>query len=161
MLKTITISLQDGESSKDFEIKQMGAYSMERWARRAGILIVGTGILKDFDIDNIKSSADVVPIVAKIIVNSNGFAALANVDREEFDRLHDELLQCCYIVKGKTKMQLTPIAIEGNIEDYRTIFKLVWEALKLNLNFSIPESGSASESPTAQSDGRKLKISAR
>lgn len=163
MRRTQRIEIDDRGTVKTFEMTELGALQMERWAIRACKLLIGTGILSTLDVDAIQSGADLPAVVSKII-NGGAFGALAKVDQQEYERLENEMLTSVSIVQATgTKMKLTPATIEGNIDDYRTIAKLVFEAVKFNLNFSSPGVPlSSQEEKTAQpARGRKPSISLR
>ena len=153
MRRITQLQIEDRGTLKNFEIKEMGALQLEHWAIRAGRMLLATDILTGLDIDAIQSSADLPQIVGKIVAGG-AFSKLAKVDMEEYKKLEAEILQTVSIVQPNgTRMKLTPATIDGNVEDYRAIAKLVFEAVKFNLNFSSP----APQKPA--NTGRKPSIS--
>lgn len=166
MKQPIEIVITDGERDLTFEIAPFSAFQAERFAIKLGKLALKTKILTAVKTDSITSSADAAGIFRALIKDSDGFAALGDVDETQFFALHDELLkQASLITPGGAKLKLTPATIEGNIEDFRTIFKIVWEAFKLNFDFFTVKNGQTSAStlqaPPPQSAQRKPKISVR
>ena len=155
MRRTERVSLQDGGQELTIECTQMGAYALEMWTIKLFKLLVGTGMAKSFDIDSISNSAAVLNEMAKVIL-SDGLTSLANFDDDKFKKLHDQLLETCSIIKdGGVKLKLTPITIDGNIEDFKTIFKILKIAFETNLNFSL--SGQALTSGLNQAQSKQLK----
>ncbi len=141
-IKTATI--QDGDQSIVIECQQMGAYSLEKWVTQVALLVAGTGIAQSFDVDEFNTGAGALSAVSSMLLN-DGFKALANVDEVKFNRLHDELLKTCKLVKdGGVKLELTPTVIDSNFNSYQTVFKVVGFALETNLNFSLSTKASSS-----------------
>lgn len=163
MRRTQRIEIDDRGTVKTFELQELGALQMERWAVRACKLLIGTGILSTLDVDAIQTGADLPAVVSKII-NGGAFGALSRIDQKEYEALENEMLLSVAIVQPSgNRMKLTPVTIEGNIDDYRTIMKLVFEAVKFNLNFSLPSAPSSAEHQKAEApaNGRKPSISLR
>ena len=163
MRRITTISIEDRGVLKNFELQELPALQLEHWAIRLGKMLLRTDILSSLDIDHLQSSADLPLILAKII-NGGTFARLADIDMAEYESLEAQMLQSISIVQPSgAKMKLSPVTIEGNIEDYRTIAKLVFEAVKFNLNFSSPAAPSPASAPgqTKAGAGRKPSISLR
>lgn len=164
MRRTVQIQIEDRGNLKTFEIKEMSCFELEEWILRASRLLVGTGIFAGFDISQVSSSADAPRILAALIRQTDGLADLARkVDMDDFLRLRAQMLQTIALVTPSgVKMPLTRTTIEGNIEDYRTLLKLNWEALKFNLNFSSAGASTTSEPLTqTPSATKKPKISVR
>lgn len=166
MKSSISISLQDGGRDLNFEIMPFSAFQAERFAIKLGKLLLKSKILTAIKTDSITSSADVAGMMREIIKDSDGFAALGDVDEVQFFALHDELLGCISLVTaGGAKLKLTQATCDGNITDFRTLFKLVWEAFKLNFDFFTVKNGGTSVSPppapVPQSGRKGPKISVR
>ena len=134
-IKTATI--QDGDQSVVIECQKMGAYSLEKWVTKVALLVAGTGLAGSLDVDEFNTGAGAISAVSSMLLK-DGFKALANVDEEKFNALHDEILKTCKLVKeGGVKLDLTPTVIDGNFQDYKTVFKIIGFALETNLNFSL------------------------
>lgn len=166
MKSPISITLQDDGRDITFEIMPLSAFRAERFAIKLGKLLLKSKILTSIRTDSITSSADVAGMMREVIKDSDGFAALGDVDEDQFFALHDELLGTISLVTpGNTKLQLTQPTIDGNISDFRTIFKLVWKAFTLNFDFFTVKSGEISASsppaPAQQSSRKGPKISVR
>lgn len=164
MKTPIQVTLQDGDRDLTFEITPFSAFQAERFAIKLGKLALKTKILTAIKTDSITSSADVAGMMRSVIRDSDGFAALGDVDEDRFFALHDELLaQVMLVTPGGAKLKLTQTTVEGNISDFRTVFKVVWESFKLNFDFFTVKSGPISalspQAPAPQSGPRKPKIS--
>ena len=143
--KEINITLQDGERSLNFKVKQMSATQLESWIIRA-ILALGKGGV------DVPQGADIR--AAGEYLSRHGLAALGRLDYEQVKPLLDELLTCCWHVTGQNSMtQLIPEVVDGILEDVCTLFKLRLEAIKLNLGFLGPEAAKHSGSPENQPGG--------
>lgn len=156
MRRTKTFTITDRGVDKTFEVKEMDALSLELWTLRALKMLLATDILGTVDVDKIQSSADMPGIVSEIILK-NGFSSLSKVNFVEFQQLQAEMLATCSIVQENGfKMLLTTQTIQGNIDDYRTIGKIVFEVVKFNLNFSLPGEQTQSQSkPTTKPTGKR------
>ena len=126
MRKEIEIELnkkeEDGrDTGKKFKITEMPAYQMERWAIRA-LGAIG------------KSQAGGVMALASMGLQ-DVLNAFATADFEKTEPLMNELMECCYFIKGDTTVQLKKEFVDGVVEEWATLLRLKMEALKLNLGF--------------------------
>ena len=127
MRKEIVITLQDGENSLNFRIKQMSASQLESWIIRA-LLALGKGGMQVPDGADIKA--------AGAYLARNGLSALGGLSYDEVKPLLDEMLGCCWHITGaNSATQLSPETVDGIIGDVKNLLKLRIEAAKLNLGF--------------------------
>ena len=122
MRKTKEIVIEDGrDKGKKFKITEMPPYQMDRWATRA-LLALGK---------NHKGG-----ILAIASMNPKDLLdAFSEADPDTIEPLSQELLECCSFVKDGTSITLTKEYIDNIIEEWKTLSKLRWEALQLNIGF--------------------------
>lgn len=132
MKKTKEIIIEDGrDKGKKFRITEMPAYQMDRWATRA-LLALGK---------NHKGG-----ILAIVSMNPKDLLdALTEADPEVIEPLSQEMLECCSFIKDGTSVALTKEFIDSIVEDWKTIGKLRWEAIQLNIGFLEQGDGSDTE----------------
>lgn len=161
MRKEKIIVIDDRGKSLTFKIREMSALRLESWIARAGILLVGTGILDEKKVD-VRNVGEIAASVSRMVADS-GISALGKLDYDRARPLLDELLACCSRVDAGVEQPLTPDVLEGFIEDVRTLFTLRKEALALNFDFFAQGGPSASvtDGPTPPTDTLKPKISVR
>lgn len=116
-MNEVKVSFMDGETEREFSIRKMNAFQAEAWLHRAGLLLGKEAIdVKDFQN---------IPEVIK---------ALCRVNYREARPLLDELLECCSIVVGKMKKQISS-SEPDMISSPMTLTRLRVEALKANFGF--------------------------
>lgn len=138
MRKETTITLQDtnikGEPIElTFKIKQMSAVQQERWFNRAVMLLMGAG----------SSISDVTLNQLQNEMQSKGMQYLlelfGKLKYEDIEPLYNELLTCCSYIpnpdKPNTAVQCTVQNIDSFISDFRNLYRLRIEVLKLNFGF--------------------------
>ncbi len=118
-----------------FKIREMAAIELDSWLTRMSILRSKSGMKNDTPGDWLDDGGD-----------PNSMAA-AGLEFEQIWPLMNEMLACCWRVDAGIEQICTPESVGGFIEDVRTLNTLRTEALKLNLDFTEPESESDSGSP--------------
>lgn len=121
--KEITIGIVDGQTEKQFRIRQMPVTKLEAWIAQA-LLLAG----------NVELGASVFTGGSENLPAA-GMKALASLSYEKAKPLYDELLGCCAIIVAGTFHELSLDNADVHIEDVKTLFKLRMEAAKLNLDF--------------------------
>ncbi len=140
------ISLQDREQTLSFKIREMSAYQMESWVRDSATLLARAGIEGGLE-TLMQPPQGVQEEEAGAFLLGRALAALGRVDNEKLAPLLDAMLGCCSRMVEGVEERCTPQTVNAYIEDYRTLFKLRMEALKLNLGFPVPGGESASGCP--------------
>ena len=122
MLREVEFTMDEGrDAGKTFKIKEMPAYQMDKWVTR----LLGCLARQELSV------ADFVEM---------SFAQLANCmykieSDDEKNKLFDELLGCCYLMKEGIEIAMKGNNINSFIEEWQTLFRLKEEAIKLNLGF--------------------------
>lgn len=124
--REITVTLHDRDKDLVFTIKEMPATKLEDWLNRAATILISSGI-------NVPAGANIE--AAGAYLASQGPALFAGLEYEKVRPLIDELLGCCWRIVDKLPIQCTPENVDSYIEDVQTLYKLKWEAAKLNLGF--------------------------
>lgn len=141
MRKETIIAIDDAGTPLEFKIKQMPATRLYDFSIRALLLLAGTGAKT--------GEGGGVEALGQYIEN-HGFDLFSKIDHEKAKPLLEELLGCCTrLIRspggGSPTEQLCSLAVlDGFIQDFRTIFKLQFEALKVNYDFF----GQGAESPS-------------
>lgn len=158
MRKEKYITLIDDGEERLFKIKQMSAIKQERWTNRLIVLLAGRvpGMKLPYKFDLLTLQNKVKTIMDNNDESSDDFTKLAkavlqllgSLKYEDMEPLYDELLSCCeYIPNPDNKnygIVMTPKYAEGIISDFRTLYKLRFEAVKLCFGFF----GDGESSPT-------------
>lgn len=127
--KEITLTLEDDGNPLAFRIRQMPATKMESWLMRAGLLLANSGLA-------LPEGAGLH--AAGTHLAKQGVSALSgiHVEYEQAKPLLDDLLHCCHrVLDGGVEQAVTESTVDGYLTDFRNLFKLRAEALKLNLDF--------------------------
>jgi hypothetical protein len=139
---TVTIPgeiAENRDAGRSFQIVEMSAMKAEKWATRALLAFVSSGIDLDEDV-NVNGG---IQELAKF-----GIQAFMGLKFEFIEPLLDEMLGCCHYLRtpGDTtsKTQLTVDNCDNYIEEVSTLLKLRTETLSLHLGFSLAEKISAS-----------------
>ena len=131
MRKELEVKIEEGrDKDKVFLIKELPALQMEKWAIRA-LSAIG------------KNTSGGVMALASMDV-PDIINAFAGADTEKTEPLMKELLESCFFKKDATLVQLKEEFVNDIIEEWKTILRLQWEALQLNLGFL--EKGDGSDS---------------
>lgn len=136
MRKEKIIEIMDDGNLLTFKIKQMSAIKQERWINKVLILAAGANVLSSvfssFNINKISNSFK--------DMNLNKFMEMfGQLDYEKVEPLYNELLECCSHIPDKNNVNFaTPLNsnnADSIISDFKTLYKLRFEALKLNFSF--------------------------
>lgn len=138
MRKETIITLQDtnfkGEPKElTFKIKQMSAVQQERWFNRAVMLLMGAG----------SSISDVTLNQLQNEMQSKGIQYLlelfGKLKYEDIEPLYNELLTCCSHIPNPDNPNMAVRCsvqdIDNVISDFRNLYRLRIEVLKLNFGF--------------------------
>lgn len=122
MLKQIEVTIENGrDAGKTFKIKELPATQMDKWLTRL------FGCLADKEL----TVVDIANMSFEEIINS-----IYKIEmEEEKERLFDELLASCYLIKEGVDIAMKGNNIDAFVEEWSTLFRLKNEALKLNLGF--------------------------
>lgn len=144
MRKEVFITLQDGGNDVMFRITQMPAIPQARWVSKALIMLANTGVVTNFnvfEVDKLKKQFEKDGI--KMLVDLIG-----KLEYEKVEPLLNELLACCAHVPDKTKrnfvVNMTADNLDSVIGDFQNVYKLAFEAFKVNFT----SSAAGSPSPT-------------
>lgn len=135
MRKEKIVEIVDDGNLLTFKIKQMSAIKQERWINKVLILAAGANVLSSvfsFNIDNISNNFK--------NMNLNKFMEMfGQLDYKKVEPLYEELLECCSHIPDKNNLNFaTPLNsnnADSIISDFKTLYKLRFEALKLNFSF--------------------------
>lgn len=136
MRKEKIVEIVDDGNLLTFKIKQMSAIKQERWINKVLILAAGANVLSsvfsNFNINKISNSFK--------DMNLNKFMEMfGQLDYEKVEPLYEELLECCSHIPDKNNVNFaTPLNsnnADSIISDFKTLYKLRFEALKLNFSF--------------------------
>lgn len=158
------ITIEDGGNRLLIQIKQMSAIQQERWLNRMLILLCGNTetahMASELDVKRLISKFQQGKLTEEKLVQGEGgldkflgalVGVLGALDYEKVEPLYNELLGCCSHVPDPNNrlfcIQLTPDNVESIIMDFRTLYKLRWQALKLNFNFFGNGAGSPITTP--------------
>lgn len=143
MRKTTEITLIDRDTEKTFVIREMSCIQSQAWLLEAANVLVRCGLLKVADGaggENFSFEA-----VVKTLMEG-GLTKLTGIDTAGAQELTFKLLGCCSYKLGAASFPLnTQENIEQYVEDLKTLFKLEFEALKLNFDFFTGASNSNSQ----------------
>lgn len=120
--KEVIVGIIDGESEKQFRIRQMPHTQLEAWLGRA-LFAVGASELPDG-----------VSLESANLSNV-GMKMLSGVSFDKVKPLYDEMLTCVAIVENGNFIELSVKNADQYIDAMPTLFKLRMEAMKLNLDF--------------------------
>ena len=130
---------RDSSPPKYFKITEWPAMRAEKWAWRMALCLKGSSAYIPEDIARL----GIIGITARIV---NGILG-ADIDETRFLPLLDEMMECVQIVRVKDTpdpndpgMPLsTPMDLDDDIEEPRTVAWLRSEVLRVHTNFSIAE----------------------
>ncbi len=137
MRKDKTITIEGGrDDGRKFYIKEMGALKTEKWASKAIVALLSTGI----DIPGLDESDGIEGLMKldpKSIANALLTGMLKGLKYDVFEPLLDEMLSCMYYQSDLSKEMLTVENIDTYIEDVKTILTLRKEVITLHVGFDI------------------------
>ena len=130
---------RDSSPPKYFKIIEWPAIKAEKWAWRMALCLKGSSAYIPEDVARL----GIIGITARII---NGILG-ADIDEARFLPLLDEMMECVQIVRVKdtpdpndlTQPLSTPMNLEDDIEEPRTVAWLRSEVLRLHTGFNIAE----------------------
>lgn len=141
MRKEAIITLQDTDYKGNpievsFKVRQMSALQQERWINRVLLLVLKNG-------EALKSLGTNITDIKSKIEGNNGIENIIgifrNLEYEQVEPLYDELLTCCSHIPDINQPNMivpcTTSMIDTVISDYRNLYRLRKEALKINFNF--------------------------
>jgi hypothetical protein len=142
--KEVTIGPEGGrDAGKHFLLTEMSASRAERWAARAVMAMMRTGIDLPTDIAG-SGMAGLAAI---------GLRALAGMSYDEAEPLLDEMMECVSVIPDPARPQVRRTLIEDDIEEVMTRLQLRREVVELHVGFSLAAGPSTTETaasaPTA------------
>ena len=131
MRKTAIVRIDDEnrDKGKVFLLTEMPASQAEKWAERALLALMRSGI----DVPDDLSKQGMAGIV------SVGLRLFGGVSFQEMGPLLDELMACVQITPDPHHPEIVRRLIEEDIEEVATRIKLKAEVYKLHTNFSLAD----------------------
>jgi hypothetical protein len=126
---TLTIDTAGRDVNKTFYIREMSATKAERWATRALLALLKSGIEIPEDI----AQAGLAGVAAM------GLRAFGGIDFADAEPLLAEMLACVQIIPDPSRPMVRRGVIEDDIEEVGTLLRLREEVLSLHLGFSIKD----------------------
>lgn len=126
----VTIENKGRDNGKVFQITEMPIIKADRWATRAMLALISSGV----DIGEVNPSDGMIAIASVAV------KALAGVPEETALSLLDELMDCVRIVP--TGGVARDIVIDSDISEISTLFTLRKEVIALHTDFLQQDSGS-------------------
>lgn len=132
--KEIKIETANRDQGKRFRITEISACAQERWATRAVMALLNSGLElpKGISAEDLQGSSGLAKILGM------GVKALSNVKYEYAESLYAELLKCVeYLgIQGDTVSRpLTEETADEVIEEVTTLLLLRKEVLRLHFDF--------------------------
>lgn len=117
---------RDKENGMQFKITEMPAAQAERWAMRAIMAIMKSGmeLPDDFEKNGMAGLAQL------------GIRAISSLDWPTAEPLLDEMMSCVTVIGDPSKPQITRPLLDSDIEEVQTRLKLRLEVLKLHVDFT-------------------------
>lgn len=142
---------RDKENGMQFKITEMAAAQAERWAMRAIMAIMKSGMEElpdDFEKNGMAGLAQL------------GIRAISGLDWSTAEPLLDEMMSCVTVIGDPSKPQITRPLLDSDIEEVQTRLKLRLEVLKLHVDFTATAEKLKSTKPKAvgKNAGRDTKI---
>lgn len=144
MRETTEIKLVDGGKERLFKITQMSAYQQEAW-------IIKVVTILSANAKNVEGISKMVTGEQKDQANAI-LGMIGGLKYEDIRPLYDELLECVSYIPDETnksfEQPLNAKNVDSIITDFKNLFKLRMEALKLN--FSFFSEGESAQPPKEQ-----------
>jgi hypothetical protein len=148
MRKKIDITIEDEgrDQGKVFRITEMPAVKAEKWAARALVALLHSGV----EIPDNIAKAGLAGIAAM------GVSMLSGIEWDKLEPLLDEMMECVQVQAPNAKLGFKAILPQADdIEEVTTLFKLRQATLELHLGFSLADKlkslrESAEEKETSQ-----------
>jgi hypothetical protein len=128
----LTITAEGRDKGKRFFIRELSAMRATRWADRALLALMHSGLELPDDV----AGTGMAGIAAM------GLRALSRLSFEEAEPLMNEIMACCQIMPDPAHPDVRRAMIEDDIEEVMTIWQLRQEVLMLHLGFSMSASPS-------------------
>lgn len=119
-----TVTEDNRDKGKTFQITELPAREAERWALRALLAMSRNGV--DLPSDALDSGFASLAVI--------GLNMLGNIAPEEADALMDKMLECVMYVPEGRGLQPRPL-VESDIEEVTTLIKLRSEVFKIHAGF--------------------------
>lgn len=124
---TLTIDTPGRDVNKTFYVKEMSATKAERWATRALLALLKSGVEVPEDI----AQAGLAGVAAM------GLRAFGGIDFADAEPLLAEMLACVQIIPDASRPMVKRAIIEDDIEEVTTLLRLREEVLSIHLGFSL------------------------
>jgi hypothetical protein len=124
-VERITISSEGRDKGKVFELTEMPARRVERWAGKAIFALMNAGV----DIPEDLQSLGMATLL------SIGLKSLGKLPFEMAEPLFDEMMECVQLSPDRGNPQVVRGLIESDIEEISTLFLLRKEIFKLHTDF--------------------------
>lgn len=135
MRKTKELIINDRGVDKTFVITEFGCIDGQKWLLKAASLLVASGILKQ-GLEPVNQEE--LMTMAGDALAQGALERLTQIDPERVNALLGELLGCCaYRVDGQSLSLSSETNVNLYVDDLTTIFKLEFEALRLNFDFFV------------------------
>lgn len=135
MRKEVLFNITDDGRQLTFKVKQMPATKGERWVNRVVALLANsaTGQISDFEFSSLKAKFSGPDKLQEI------FKVIGQLDYDKVEPLYDELLNCCEHVPDPANTSFSVPCTAANIDtiigEFKNLYRLRWEALKVNFDF--------------------------
>lgn len=127
---TVEVTIEGRDKGKKFYLTEMSAVRAEKWATRALIALLNSGIQLSDD-EASAGMAGLAQVAARGAFKFSG----GGISFADFEPLLDEMLECVQIAEPKITRTLT----EDDIEEVTTLLFLRSEVLQLHTGFSLAE----------------------
>lgn len=117
------------DNGKIFLLTEKPAMQVEKWATRAGLAIIASGV-------EVPPGFLSMGIAGIVVV---GFKVLGGVRWQDLEPLMDEMFECVSLVPDPANPNFSRALIEGDIEEVKTMATLRMEVFELHTGFSIAD----------------------
>ena len=139
--KSLTISAEGRDKGKTFLLTEMSAVRAEKWAARALLALLKSGV----ELPEDAAQAGLAGIAAV------GIKAFGSIDWNLAEPLLDEMMECVQFVYDPRKPGAVRALFEEDIEEVTTRLSVRKELLELHLGFSLAAKLSTSQKSEAKS----------
>jgi hypothetical protein len=126
----VTVPFEGRDKDKVFVITEMSAARAEKWAARALLLLVKSGVELPEDVANAGMAG----------IASAGIQALMNVDFDDAEPLLDEMLTCVQINPDPSRPAIVRNLVDDDTEEVSTRVWLRQKVFELHVGFSLADS---------------------
>jgi hypothetical protein len=139
----ITIDSPGRDHGKVFELTEMSATKAEKWATRALLALLRSGV----DIPEDIASAGLAGVAAM------GIKAFGGINYSDAEPLLAEMMSCVIVIPDPSRPQVKrPIRTEDDIEEVATLLRLREEVISLHTGFSFKGVRSRLMTPASTQD---------